>query len=536
MAGTGHTEGLEAILQRLQTLENLVVSLQATVAKQEKIIAELTEIIAQKDAVIRKYQSMLFDKKSEKDHGRAIKTDDTAAPLEPETDVLLSPLTEKPKRGQRPGTPGHGRRLYEELPPREVLYDLPAEACRCDKCGEKFVPCGTEDSNTVEWEVNIRKVIHRRAKYRRACSCHRPIVITAPAPAKLFPKALMEISTVANLIVNKFLHGQPINRQLNELELHSGVRFAAGTIVGVQAKVADLLRPLYDEYIIHLREAEHWHADETRWMQYADETKQRWWMWVFAAKDVVAFVLDPTRSRKVPLKLFGLDDPNAYHARGNLSCDRWRAYQGIDGIRTAFCWAHVRRDFIDVDKKYPNKVVEWTNSWIARIAELYHLHDERKLCEPGTEEFRTADEALRNHVAEIERARDMEAADANLLLAARKKLKSMSRHWEGLTLFLDHLEVPLDNNEAERLLRTGVVGRKNFYGSSSYKSGDLTESSYTILLTADKNELNPLTYLRAYLDACAKNAGNPPADLTRFLPWKASKEDLAAWKLAPSSN
>ncbi len=158
------------------------------------------------------------------------------------------------------------------------------------------------------------------------------------------------------------------------------------------------------------------------------------------------------------------------------------------------------------------------------------------MCDPGTEEFRAADEALRNHVAEIARVRDTEAADTELLLAARKKLKSMSRHWEGLTLFLDHLEVSLDNNETKRMLRTGVVGRKNFYGSVSYKSGDLTESSYTILLTADKNELNPLTYLRAYLDACAKNGGNPPENLTRFLPWKASKQDLAAWKLAPCSN
>ncbi len=197
------------------------VSLKATIAKQEKNIAELTEIIAQKDAVIRKYQSMLFDKKSEKGHGRTAKTDDAVVPPAPDADVLPSPSIQKPKRGQRPGAPGHGRRLYDELPPREVLYDLPAEACRCDKCDEAFLLCGTEDSNTVEWEVNIRKVIHRRAKYRRACSCHRPIVITAPAPAKLFPKALMEISTVANLIVNKFLHGQPINRQLNELELHS---------------------------------------------------------------------------------------------------------------------------------------------------------------------------------------------------------------------------------------------------------------------------------------------------------------------------
>ena len=42
-------------------------------------------------------------------------------------------------------------------------------------------------------------------------------------------------------------------------------------------------------------------------------------------------------------------------------------------------------------------------------------------------------------------------------------------------------------------------------------------------------------YLRAYLDACAVNGGNAPADIDRFLPWKASTADLAAWMLPPTA-
>jgi transposase len=115
-------------------------------------------------------------------------------------------------------------------------------------------------------------------------------------------------------------------------------------------------------------------------------------------------------------------------------------------------------------------------------------------------------------------------------------LKSLARHWDGLTLFLDNPAIPLDNNEAERLLRKAVVGRKNFYGSGSLKSGILAECAYSVLMTAAKNDLNPLTYLRAYLNACAENGGKPPTDISRFLPWKASKEDLATWKLPPTAN
>ena len=55
----------------------------------------------------------------------------------------------------------------------------------------------------------------------------------------------------------------------------------------------------------------------------------------------------------------------------------------------------------------------------------------------------------------------------------------MQRQWDGLTLFLDFPEVPLDNNECERLLRTPVVGRKNFYGSGARWSGELAAMLWT---------------------------------------------------------
>ena len=511
---------LTAILQRLQTLETTVVTLNATVAT-------LEETVAKQDAIIRKYQAMLFGTKSEQG------TPGSAAPP-PEAAPAETPPAPAPKRqrGQRRGATGHGRRLYEELPPREELHDLPEEARRCPTCGEAYTPAGTEDATTIAWEVSIRRVMHQRQKYQRTCACPAPVILTAPPPPKLIPKGLLEVSAIANLVVNKFLHGQPINRQLYELAVLCGVRFAPGTVVGVQDTVGTRLRPLYGATLLHLREAEHWHADETRWLQCGDEAKHRWWLWVFASPDAVAFVLAPSRSRAVPRRVFGLDDADARAATGILSCDRWKSYQGLEGLACAYCWAHVRRDFTDLAKGYPRLLGDWARAWVARIGTLYHLTEQRLLSQPGTDAFRQADRALRDHVEAIRQARETERADAALLRAA---LDSLARHWDGLTLFLDHPWVPLDNNAAERLLRTGVVGRKNFYGSGSVNSGQLAECAYTVLLTAARNGLNPLTYLRAYLDACAHNGGNAPADLARFLPWAASPADRAAWTLPPTA-
>ena len=523
----------------LVTQEATIERLQAENLELRELITELRETLAKQEALIRKLQAMLFGKKSEKGtpatSSAPAEEAATEEPPQPSTPTNASPTTGQ--RGQRRGSRGHGRRLYEDLPPREVIHDLPEDERRCPICGKSYRDCGTEDSREVEWEVTISQVIHRRKKYRRDCCCEAPVLLTAPPPPKLIPKGLLAVSAIANLIVNKFLHGQPINRQLHELELHSGVRLAPGTLVGVLDHVGLLLRPVYDAILLRLREAAHWHADETRWMQFADQTKQRWWLWVFAAPEAVAFVLDPSRSRAVPRRVFGLDDisEDAKRATGIVSCDRWKSYQGLPGLWTAFCWAHVRRDFTDVAKGYPHLLGAWTLAWVERIGQLYALNNQRLLSAPGTEAFRQADATLRDHVAESARVRDTEREDPSLIQEARKAVESMQRHWDGLTLFLDHPEVPLDNNEAERLLRLEVVGRKNFYGSGSLSSGALAESAYSVLLTAVKYNLNPLTYLRAYLDACARHGGNAPAEIDRFLPWKASTEDLAKWKLPPNA-
>jgi transposase len=516
-----------------------VTTLEATVAALIAEITALRETVAKQDAVIRKYQAMLFGKKSEKGAPETTSPSAEEAVVKtttPPPETITDP-NPKGKRGQRRGAPGHGRRLYEELPPREVIHNLPEEERRCPICGESYLECGSEDSTTVEWEVIIRRVIHKRLKYRSACVCKNTVMLTAPPPPKLIPKCLLEVSAVSNLVVNKFLHGQPINRQIHELTLLCGAPFAPGTLVGVQDRVAVLLRPLYAAILLHLRDANHWHADETRWMQFADEEKKNWWLWVFASNDAVAFVLDPTRSRAVPRRVFGLEDAeeNAKRATGILNCDRWKSYQGLPGISTAYCWAHVRRDFTELAKGYPPLLGIWTRAWLERIGKLYSLNKQRLFCEPGTEKFRQADAKLRDHVAEIEGVRNKEGESDSLIADARKALESMKRHWDGLTIFLDHPEAPLDNNEAERLMRLEVVGRKNFYGSGSLSSGGLAESVYSVLLTAVKHDLNPLTYLRAYLDACAANGGKAPANIDRFLTWKASAEDLAAWKLPPKA-
>jgi transposase len=161
--------------------------------------------------------------------------------------------------------------------------------------------------------------------------------------------------------------------------------------------------------------------------------------------------LDPTRSAQVPVAYFGKT------AKGILSVDRYVAYKVLlkEGrIVLAFCWAHVRRDFLGVAKDWGGQHEAWALGWVAKIGDLYQLNDQRVRVLDVPEEFATAQSRLREAVEQMAELRRLELADAKLIGARRKVLESLAKHWAGLIVFVDHPEVPMDSRVGDR--RGGV--------------------------------------------------------------------------------
>jgi transposase len=203
---------------------------------------------------------------------------------------------------------------------------------------------------------------------------------------------------------------------------------------------------------------------------------------------------------------------------------------------------------------------DWVVSWLEEIRELYHRNqarlealaalaavgdsngppsvgnDNQLVASPnGPLPPATAQEQqLREHVAHLAQRRDAELQQADLHPACIKVLTSMQNHWSGLTLFLDHPEVPLDNNTAERAERGPVVARKNYYGSGALWSGRLAAMMFSLFQTLALWKLCPFRWLTAYLTACAEAGGKPPENAAAFLPWNMTAKQKEHWAL-PSS-
>lgn len=147
------------------------------------------------------------------------------------------------------------------------------------------------------------------------------------------------------------------------------------------------------------------------------------------------------------------------------------------------------------------------------------------------EEPASSQQRLEQHVLAMAEQVEKELADVKIHPARRKVLSSMQEHWEGLTVFVKHPFVPLDNNAVERTERGPVVGRKNYYGSGAVWAGELAAIQFSVFATLRLWQINPRVWLTEYLQACARAGGKPPGNREDFLPWKMSQEKLKAWSM-----
>jgi len=518
-------------------------------ARAKSRIEALKQEIILKDAKIKDLQNRLFGRKSEKNSSLKSEKGDKAD------------TPSKRNRGQQPGSRGHGRTQRPDLPVVHDEIDLSDTEKFCPTCGLPHLrnPALDEHSDVIEVEVKAHVRHIRRPAYTRnpGCSCDTtPAIITAPPPPRLIPRSDYGVSFWVEVILGKYRYGQPSNRYLQDLK-DQGLPVSPGTLAGGLQTLSALFDPVLEALYCKQMSERLFHNDETRWevfVQIEGKVGTRWYLWVTRSQSVIFYCIDPSRSAAVPGAHFA-----GLQADGKviIVCDRYSAYKKLarlaENILLAFCWAHVRRDFLDAGRAF-SELEGWALEWKGRIGMLYHLNrlrleqwdPERPLTEQCAA-FNQYHEALQAELHRMHEEATRMVADnddgahgegapsapaAALSKSARTKhkkvLASLLEHWSGLTLFVEHPEVPMDNNRAENTIRTPVNGRKNYYGSGSIWSAQLAAMLFAILQTLGLWGINPRHWLTRYLDVCAQNGGRAPRNIDPFLPWSMDETRRAA--------
>lgn len=272
-------------------------------------------------------------------------------------------------------------------------------------------------------------------------------------------------------------------------------------------------------------------------------------MWGFMSEKVTAFVLDSTRSADVPAAtLLGIENLEEIKEPVEipeeklkiLNVDRYSAYKALANLGLlilSYCWAHVRRDFTDITKKYPEdaKLIKWANRWLTKIAELYRCNNERIKHPPGSESFLEYDTRLREKIEKMEKEINEELEiDRNKVPEARfKTMQSMKNHWNGLTVFVENPEIPMDNNRMENRIRPCALGRNNYIGNHSEWGGELSACMYSIIQTCIKNCINPKTYLKYYFENSIRCKGEMDGKtINSMLPGNLKSKTINEFDLA----
>ncbi len=277
------------------------------------------------------------------------------------------------------------------------------------------------------------------------------------------------------------------------------------------------------------------HGDETRWEVFEEvegKTGHRWYLWVMQSASVVFYRMAPGRGADVPKAHFAALQKDLVDVV--LVCDRYSAYpclaQAHDDLILAYCWAHVRRDFLKAARSWP-ELERWMFTWVDDIRELYRLNkarleewDERLPLDHQSPAFAERHRDLETKLHQMQERCEAHLHEPELHRAQHKVLTSLHNHWDGLTVFVGRPEVAMDNNTAERILRNPVGGRKNYYGSGSVWSAHLAAMMFSVIQTVLLWGLNPHHWLHAFLQACAEHGGQSPTDLSSFLPWQMTPE------------
>jgi transposase len=310
----------------------------------------------------------------------------------------------------------------------------------------------------------------------------------------------------------------------SEIYEREGVELERSTLADWVGGASQLLAPLVEALRRHVLSATKLHADDTPVPVLAPgngKTKTgRLWTYVRddrpagdATPSAVWFAYSPDRKGEHPQAHLG-------NFTGTLQADGYAGFDAVyetGRIQEAACWAHVRRKFYDLHLAHKSQVAAEA---IERIAALYAIEKE-----------------IRGHAAD--RRREVRNAQARPLLDSLKQwlgetLGKLSRksdtalavryalsRWEALLRYVDDGQIEIDNNAAERALRTVALGRKNYLFAGSDAGGERAAAIYSLIGTAKLNGLDSEAYLRNVLSHIAEH---PINHIQELLPWNIPPE------------
>lgn len=357
--------------------------------------------------------------------------------------------------GRKPGgQPGHTGQTLHQSPAPDIIHSIALD--HCPDCGTDLrdQPVASEEKRQVfDLPPIAMEVSEHRAECKWCPACAK--WITAPFPSGV--SAPVQYGHGMQSVMSYLNAGQllPCERTADVCEDLFGHRPSAGSVVRAVARCAEKIAPAVERIARELHQAKQLHADETG-VRCAGKTN---WIHVASTATHTLYHHSAKRGRE------GFDAGGVLpDYRGNLITDFWGSYDTLQQCDHSRCNAHLLRELTS----FSEDGHRWAEGLIAALLAMKQAADdargrERKHITPATLKPLLADydrwisKGLKAHPklakAAGKRGRAKQSKAHNLLARMHEKRDEVLR-------FAHDLNVPFDNNQAERDLRMIKVQQK----------------------------------------------------------------------------
>jgi transposase len=384
---------------------------------------------------------------------------------------------EKAKRvGPRKGSLGRkgGGRLLSDTPDETVTVKAAACAhCQAALTDADQVLHGRYDKIDLP---PVRPVVTRVERYAGHCTCCGGVTLP-PAPVGMEEASPFSINIVALMIYLRFTHAISY-RRLTQMMLHLyGLQISEGAVDAMLQRA----KPCFDDQVAailaRLRRSRIVCSDETT-VRIDGRTH---WNWVFQNDQVVIHIVRDSRAANV------VTETMAGHRPAIWVSDLYGAQQGhADGWQV--CLAHQLRDCqyaIDAgDAIFAPRMK-------ALLLRAVVLARRRKTL---------AESTRRNYQRRLDRDLNAIMVLAPTNRHGKRLRKRYGKVRNHLFTFLEHPDVPPDNNGSERELRPTATYRKVTGGFRSKWGADLFAGVRSVVGTARRRGIDAFHAIRAVLD------------------------------------
>jgi transposase len=395
------------------------------------------------------------------------------------------------------------KQLSERYPEATVEVegiDFPGPQA-CPACGSGMTDSGMKE---ISEYLDVREkefIVVQQERHKHRChKCHGAIV-TAPAPKRVIPSGSYSDDLIVDAALSKYCDLIPMERYSRMAERGGLPGIPPHSLIQATFKLADFLFCIYELIKKEVLQARVLLADETPHRMLEGDPKERWYLWAFSSKLAIYFECHDTRSGDVSSELllesicqFLVSDAYSGYSKSIRIANKTRQELGHMPIIASYCNAHARRRFESPRSMDPGDVNPDAEWMVDRYDKIYELERKTKgLTDPEILQIR----------AEMKPIFESMKKEAELKIGTYSEKSQMGsgygyflKYYDGLTLFLENPELPIDNNSSERGLRNPVVGRKTWYGTHSRAGARKAAIHFTIVESCKLNRVNPREFYR----------------------------------------